>query len=386
MVLSMNKRNTNISGCVVLSYGLIESFKYYGFIEVLLANILGILLGLFSFFLVIKEKGIKRIRPLLLFLMFYSLFGFISHLINGNLDFPELFWPFFFLGFSTLLLNIDIPSTYARIGLYFFVLFSVYFLLIKGVYIYNLETSESRNYCSGYILSLYSIYLIIRIKEGFLSVPWMELLVTWLICILAMGRGGIISSTMLVILSAIYQFSNISRIKNAIRRIIPWLLLFILIIILFWDKVVSLYNYIMSFIEASMDFFEQRGVEAGGRGEFWGEYINKILSTPQSVLIAPEIGGTALLNDFSGNLHNSYLMLYARYGTLVFVVSIMLLFRGFFFLLHEKKYHLLLILFIICLRSFTDVLAFNGVMDITMYYFMFYPIYYKYSKKRIVYE
>ena len=360
---------------MVLCYSLIETMKYFGFIGTLHAARIGIVLGFLGMSYALLKKGITSLNAKIVsFWIAYTIMGLLSHFWNRNLDMPELLWPFFFLGIATLILNFNIPDNIVRISFYIFAVAAIKFIVVSGVNIYDLDTSESRNYSSAYMLSLFSLYLIARFQNGKKDVPWIESITTWFVCVISLGRGGIVSSTLMIVLFMFYQVRNISSFHIKSKNI-ALVIAVLFISVLFWsERIEAIYGVANNYIGRSMDFFEQRGMNSDSRNTIWGDYLMQVFSTPVSIVLSPTIGGTRALNTFSWNLHNSFLMLYARYSTFIFFIVFFLIIKGFTYLYFVRKNKLLSYTMIaILLRCCTDVVAFNGVLDITIYYFMFLP-------------
>lgn len=364
-----NKLDSVFPGIIIVLYGIIESAKYFQFITEDLANQTGVVLGTLGIVFIVIRKGLKTIKHEVLVFFIYTLGGLLSNLYNDNIDLKELLWPFFFWGIASLLNCFKINPIFGRLSYNIFAVSAIYNLLFVGGGYFSVETSESRNYCSAYLLSLLSIYIICKEKNGEKTIPFLEISLFLFISILSLGRGGIVSSILLLVLCSIYQIFHIKefRIKSMFIGI-----LVASIIIYGVLSSPGMYDYITGYIDYSTEFFEERGMNSS-RSDIWGQYINQIMSTPMSLFLAPPIAGTSLLNQYSFNLHNSFLMLYARYGTIVFLLITFLLFRA-FRSFYRKRAFLLLILFVtVCVRISTDVIAFNGVMDITVFFFIFYP-------------
>ncbi len=156
-------------------------------------------------------------------------------------------------------------------------------------------------------------------------------------------------------------------------------LMTVMVICFFWEP---LYHFLSVGLRAAVSFFVQRGLRSNARLGIWEDYGKQILSSPVHLLVAPKIGGTEWLSIYSSNLHNSYLMLYARYGLLVFLIVLFRIIASLKWYIKEKKWMICIVFVGILLRCFTDVICFNGVMDISLYYLMFSPFYNKISMGR----
>ena len=364
--------NNMIPNMVIVLFSIIETLKYFDFVSVENVNAFGVLMGVFSIMYIFFTKHVRRKSVVIIFFVLYTICGLLSCFINGNIDLQELLWPLFFMGISLILLETKPSSRAARIAFYIFSITAIIFIMSAGGKIYNLSTAESRNYCSVYALCFLSIYIITLAKEGSAKLPLLEVIVNMIVSMLSLGRGGIITSILLVVFTLWneykYFFDLVKNGKNKIK--LKTLMIFVLIcstIIAFSQS--DYCEAMLSYFIFSAEYFDERGLH-GSRGDIWEDYLDIIISTPLSILFAPKISGSNLLNMYSFNLHNSYLMLYARYGSIVFGWVIILLIKS---LKKFYKYNqmLLCITFVIMVRIFTDVVSFNGVMDVPLYFLLF---------------
>lgn len=363
---------------VVLLYGILETLKYVKIIPTMIVNIAGLGLGLLSLIYTYRKKRLKG--NYIIYFAIYTLMGLLSLIYNGNLDFQELAWPIFFAGIAVLLLAFNIDERFAIVPVYFFTLVMAYMFLRYGA-IYNLNLSESRNYSSAYLLSFYSIYLIVREKNNKDKIEIIPLVVVTACAFLSAGRGGMVSFLVLGVLLVLYRIlknKNLRKLRYVSIKQILFVLVILIIIILLIKTGILARIFIM--VENMLSLYIQKGFSSSSRNDIWREYIQKIVSTPVSVLFAPSIGGTTLLDTFHWNLHNSYLMLYARYGTIVCLIVLMKMLKAGMYYLRKRKWVLLIIMVTVFIRCYTDCIAFNGVMDITWYYLFFAPFYKKEMK------
>ena len=354
---------------VILLYGIIETLKYFTLIPVLLANGLGVVLGGCTFVYMSIKHGIKRQYRVIMFVTLYTLTGFMSYMYNGNIDLIELVWPVFFMGIAIALLNENVNYKIAAIPIYFFMIIMVYYLVRYGTIANGNYTSESRNYASIYSLSFFSIYMIAREQHNKKEIPWLTLLVVLLGSILANGRGGILVFGVMLFLMSVYGLVR-TRLFVSTKKICMLLFGCIALIVLSFGML----DYGNSFIKAmhtSVLMFKNKGFSSAGRIELIFDYAKQIFASLLNFILAPPISGTTMLDGFSWNLHNSFLMLYARYGLVMFVVILMLFIKIIKKRILQRKWIGLIVIVAIMLRMLTDVCSFNGVLDIPIYYYIF---------------
>lgn len=110
-------KNIATATTVVVLYVIIDLIRYFNIVTQLTGNVLYVLIGSFSILYSITKKGIDRQKSIVIFVLFYTLFGLIGILANGNINPQELLWPFAFIGIAMILLN-----------------FKTYFNVIKYLY------------------------------------------------------------------------------------------------------------------------------------------------------------------------------------------------------------------------------------------------------------
>ena len=355
---------------IVLVYGILETLKYLKIIPIMTVNILGCIMGALSFFYTFKKEGIYI--KYILFFIIYTTMGVLSFFYNGNIDFQELLWPLFFGGISLLIITFRIDERFAIVPVYFFAVMMLFMFLRYGS-IYDLSFSESRNYSSVYLLSFYSIYIIVREKQKKTNIEIVPLVVVMVCSFLSAGRGGMISFALFAALALLYSCAkNIGRVtKQSIKIHNLTIVLFVLIAIavLIYSGIIA---RVFEMIKNMLTYYLSKGMNSSSREAIWSDYLGQIVLSPMSFLFGPQIGGTYILEMFNWNLHNSYLMMYARYGTVVFIMIAILMVKSGVYVVKQKRWILLIVLITVFIRCFTDCIAFNGVMDITWYYLLFF--------------
>ena len=119
--------------------------------------------------------------------------------------------------------------------------------------------------------------------------------------------------------------------------------------------------------------FEKRGIQST-RLIIWRDYIKQAILNFGNFFFGAKIEGTSVLNQYHYNLHNSFLMLHAKYGILGFSMVVVLLIKTIGKLLHERNMYLLSPLLFVLFRMNFDYTNFNGILDIVMIYFLVYSL------------
>lgn len=349
----------------------INIIAYLKVVDTVEGQILFLLIGMLSFMYIIFKNSIYDQKSILLFLFFYTMNGMICFLFNNNMDIQELLWPIAFEGIAILLLNIKINYKISKIiyyGLSIFMLLKIYFVGDANY----INVSSSRNSVSAIILFYFCIYAISSYQNN-KRVTILPVAFGLVVSIMAVGRSGILSFILLLVLLIPLKYKDgYYKFSNPIKIII---MIFIVAIILIIG-----YKYLNDFFGNTIRNFTVHGLKSV-RVNIWTDYILKICSSPKYLIFGAPINGTYYLDLYSENLHNSFLMLHAKYG-IVIVISIIFLGLNslrYFYKTNNKIY--LITFFTVLFRMQFDYTNFNGWFDPIFFYYLFYPFYE--SKRKI---
>ena len=354
----------SVNDCVIkillILYLIITLLKFFAITTVLVGNILLVLIGSFSLFFCISKKGLKAQKPFIMYVLFYTLAGLLSWIYNGNMNLQELFWPLGFMSFGLLFLNFNISyKTSCFIYCAFCIL--VILTIFSGGGIASLNTHGSRNAIGMYVILFFSFCLIAAYQNK-ASVSLLLPVVGLLLCIMAIGRSGIISGFLMCFFFAIFKFE-----KGVGTRRKIWLLWLVPIIYLL--LFVFAYDRFSEFFDSAFLNYERRELESI-RMLIWSDYIYKVRSSFSNLLFGAEIADSFWLNAFSQNLHNSFFMLHAKYGILGFILTIYLIIKTLVILFKEKNVYLLIPFLLILFRMNFDYTNFNASLDTILIFYL----------------
>lgn len=358
----MKDMNTT-ANFILFLYFFIDMLRFFNVIPLTLGNILYVLLGSFSIIYSVVKKGIKAQIPMFSFMFFYMFFGTLGLLLNGNMDIQELLWPFAFMGLAMLFLNFKTNYKLSK-SIYYI---STYLFLIKIILsggVNNLNTASSRNTFGIMSLIYFTIYCIASNTSN-KKITIYPILLGFLVTIFAVGRSGILTFLILTILFSLLKYDGERyRIRNPIKS------LFILIIVLLFLFIT--YNLFEDFFSKMILNFQRRGLESI-RTNIWLDYFKKTITSVKYIFFGTPIKGTYLLDYFSHNLHNSFIMLHAKYGLIPLATVLILILRSAIYFIKTSNLLYLIILLTTIFRMQFDYTNFNAQLDIVLYYFMFFP-------------
>lgn len=294
------------------------------------------------------------------FLLVFVLVFFIQ-LFNATLT------PFVFYIISTPLLTLFVLNNkfntrLLKIPLYVSAtVFSVYFVqhrTLQGIY-----EAVSHNYVS--VVMIMNVVLInmieVRQKE---KVSIMPSIICLFFSLLAVGRSGILSSTLL--------FLNVLSARwLSFSKGVKWGV-FLLVFLPLIGLVVYNIELIVKFGEGLtvMEKFSERGIESNSRGIILNEYLSNM--SLENILLGYNYSNNYWFQHYGLNPHNSYIRLHHYFGALFFVVMFFIL-KNLFKLFKINRF-LAGCAFVILLRAFTDTLLFQYIYDFVLLSLLLIPI------------
>ena len=328
------------------------------FITLLVAGLLGL-------FQLTRQSSFNKRLVLYIYISIVSCL--VSYLLNGTNAYPlnMLIYAVFYMGIAVNLISHKQKLWYAKI------LFHIVSLSILAKFlIYKIPLQEimvdtesySFNFISVFVL-FYVLYYSICCIQNNKSIPFLVGVIFVVICLLAHGRGGIVTS--------VFYFLSLGFIgwKDKINQNKKWkkvlLLVLITVITLF-----ILYIYVSDFLTFQSIFarFYAKSVENEPRFLIWGTYIKECISGFSNLCF-----GADPIPVFppDGNLHNTFLQLHSRYGLIIAFTLIFSFYRLLIYATKEKHFYLLSVLMTLIIRAMTDKIAFHGFCEPLFYYFLF---------------
>ncbi|MBP5368799.1 MAG: hypothetical protein J6Z01_10145 [Bacteroidales bacterium] len=217
---------------------------------------------------------------------------------------------------------------------------------------YNFISVLALLYFGLYCLTLIKNNKPLSLKDGFLFL---------VVCCLAYGRGGIISALCFLGLLLVYKFYN-ARISANKKVLIGFLVL--LSIIFFHSLLLDRLSDYEIFGK-----FKKMGMESNGRADIWLKFINNSFSSFKDFIL----GANPAKIFTEGNLHNSYLQMYANFGFVFFISNVFITILILIYYSRKRSRNIwLLILFVtFIVRALLDRVCFRGHCEILYFYFIF---------------
>ena len=355
-----------LSGLVLICLGILQMIKYFALIPVTTANMLIVALGGISILLVLFRKGFTGANQSpIAFILIYSVCGVIGYVYNANMDMVELFWPVGYMFLGVFFLNFGIPLKVSKLVYYGVAAVFLVEIIVNGS-VNNLVASFSRNIISVYLLLFFSL-MIISCYQHNEKISFLPPILFFAVCFAAVGRGGALLGAIVLALFLLFDYSK-GRPRKRNIILLPVLLVALGLIIWLLSKVAP------DLIEGVLENFENRGVSSQ-RYLIWRDYIKKTFSSLANVLFGASISGTEYLNRYNENLHNSFLMLHAKYGILMLCAVIIMLIQSFRKFLRHRNYSCIVVFLLMFFRMNLDYTNFNDCLDVIMIVLLFYDHY-----------
>jgi hypothetical protein len=269
-------------------------------------------------------------------------------------------------GFSMILLR---KCVFSWSGYFVFYALASYFisLILLG---YSgdqaLKWSSSNNISVIMLISCISLYIILDFENR--EIDLIPAILTLIISIWGIGRGGIISSFILFFGLLFIKFKN-----KAIYLYLLFLTLIMLCVVIYiYSDFLIEYAINNNYLSNAAFRFIERGdefSESSARSDMWQNYFNNLdlqrLFFGANVEKDPWDSGVE--NSF--NYHNSFINLHLQTG-LVGLITIFFLFTA-LVNYYKKNKLLFLLLLVLITRSLTDTMIFFGRYDFIPFFFIF---------------
>ena len=137
-----------------------------------------------------------------------------------------------------------------------------------------------------------------------------------------------------------------------------------------FQTVVSSSGSFLKTIVVARDNFLSRGLESSGRVSIINEYIRSATSNIRYFIFGVPSTSSDIFIDFNSNFHNSYLRLHSNYGLLGFLLIMIMILVALINLIRKKSILHVALLLAFLVRISTDTIAFVGITDPLLFYFI----------------
>ncbi|MCC2597543.1 hypothetical protein LKR43_14490 [Pusillimonas sp. MFBS29] len=277
------------------------------------------------------------------------LFGVLCVYFGGNVPAYSLYIPIISSGLlGYLSLKYDKDNIILK-SLYYIIFVYAFFIMLMLLLGRDPDTiwRGSRNLGSQVFVvvgALFVIYLPIKISLKFWRLFFFMI---FFICVLLMGRSGIIASFLLLMAALLRNFTM--RLNLRTGMMLAFLLVLTSLLLFYFDVLLS---YLNSY--SNLDYLRAKGLEDSYRSamiaEFFQNYSLKVF------LFGIDLSKLPYISSFNNNPHNGFIALHARLGVLALVPYMLLALLG-IKLFSRKHYAAVLALVAMLIRFGTDSVA-----------------------------
>lgn len=310
------------------------------------------------YILIIKKMNYKS--KIVIAFIIYFIFGIITSLYTGNYRPQEFLIVIQYFGIGLILLKYTLNYKVVKMS---FFLYSAFFAIniVIGKHPDELFIGFSRNSISV-LMILHSILYYISMYQNKIKLSLYPAIVTVVFSFWAIGRSGILSSLLLLVIITVYiQMKNSSKNFKIIYLTMFLYIVYLVLVTFFYDEILS----------GAFQRTIRLGLFDPHRMMIITEYVNNIKNSLGSFFWGVSIYNNDIFSIYDYNLHNSYLRLHAFHGIFGTLIILTLILRSVVKYLKIKEYLYLGLLIVILLRMSTDIVAFHGPYDPLIYFFTF---------------
>lgn len=329
---------------VLLLYLFLTIFSFYA--PVSIKGILALLFMLIP--LLVSYKTYVNNKKLLLYICFFLFVFYSMRLLNFRFSLAG----FYLVSNIILAMHIYkskfnlklVKLSYALISSFYI------FLACSGLPLDSFFIGTSRNLISVILLVFVGVIYILeyKVKESYSFWPLLPLIA---ISILAVGRGGIICSVLLLLC---YFFSKL----NNRKRIFLFVCAVSVMTIFLWENIVTLYDNLFAKTR-----FAAEGLASDERDILFSIYMDNI--NLKTFFIGYDYYTDSFYRSLDYNAHNSYIRLHHFLG--IFSLPIVFLLILSLFKLFKRDFFLCSLFLVLLLRGYVDNIYFFDKYDFILY-------------------
>jgi hypothetical protein len=289
------------------------------------------------------------------FIGFLAACSIVNFFFSPNCRIQDLFLSMSYMGLALVPLYIKLSYKFYKLVLVSAITYfsALMYLDTDPNDVFNV----SRNFVSIFLLIIFGLHLISSIQND--KQPSLLLLFgCFFISVWAVGRGGILTFAVLVIL---YPLAVKLKLKYR---------LIILIFYVFGSLYV--FNFYGDYVlKIGFERFQSMGIQ-DSRTDINQDYINKSMNSFSNVFFGSQLMDIPSIAEVEGNPHNSFIRLHVYYGLFGFIFVIFILISTVIKLLIKSQYMLLYFMLALLIRSVTDSAAFHGPLDPLIFFCVFF--------------
>ena len=311
-----------------------------------------ILCAIFSMFVYRYVSGIT----VLLFLC-AAISGILNFIFIGNSTYTNLLYTLMSVFIALLFCTPCVSPRSLLYAMYFHAVMVAYCFARYGLHV-NIYLRSSNNYVSCNLLLPVTVYYSLLEWRGE-RIPKLPALIVFILSVLAMGRGGVFSSGILLAGVLFRSFKDFRPIHRAF---------------LVTGMVIG--TVVMIRMSSSLEIasrFNRNGMSDNGRFPIWMEYLHSVFKNDIYFWLGAKFKGLPLVTYHENNLHNSFLNIHAFNGALMLILLFCLSLYTVYYAIRRKRLIFLTCMASLFFRGLTDRLLWGATGTPFMLFFLMMP-------------
>lgn len=360
---SKTAKRSNVPDILFSCYFILYIVLQLSGIPRMFANGVQCVLGCIALLYVLQKHRDARCSSLIAIYCLASVTPFLcSMAFTGNTSIEDLLWIPTYAGISFLLLLDRVDYRVVR-TIFYLAAAVIAVEMMRGVDPNHIFEGASRNTVSAQMI-FFGVLLAIAQYRQVGTVPITAAAIVLMLSVYGEGRSGVmLGSAFSLVIFWHYLFfqRGLSVFKSLIVMASVALVAYLFSV------------YLSDSLNAIARRMDHRGMDSP-RYEIWGEYASLVVRSPASSILGASMRSSPLIASYSYNLHNSYLMLHAKFGLLYLTGFSALFLHSLYRLVKNRQLLMVALLSIAFARCFVDSLAFPGLYDVLFICFLFEPL------------
>lgn len=314
----------------------------------------------------------KKVEVVIFFLIGIS--GLMNKIFIDNISLNKHIYILMSIIIACFLLSSYVRSDFLKWAVYINTGIVCYRFWADGL-TQRMYISSSNNYVSVYMIFISVIYYAIA-EHRKDRISLFPAIMTFVVCLLGKGRGGILASLIMLVGSYIY-ISNEHNSARWIRRVMIYGMVLSVICLLIYMA----FNFELFEDYQIFGHFKTSGMRSSGRFTIWLDYISYAFSDVYYFMFGADVNVVPSTLRHGGNPHNSFLDIHALHGFLTFCVMLYMALYSMRYAYVNKQWLYLLCFSILLLRGFTDRVFWGSAGTPIFFFFLLIPYHWKYVSR-----
>ena len=289
--------------------------------------------------------------------------GLINHKYVGNTLISNQIIIIIYIFASLLLADARLDEKVVRFAVYMNIAVIMFRFMTVGMF-QRVYLASSNNFISVNLLLPAVVYYTLVEKRN-LPLELYTAFFVWCTCLLGLGRGGILCSSLLL---AGLWYIKYKEGKTTKKLLITCLVLMIVTALI---PVIPVLVSRFSTLEV-FSMFQEKGLESNSRENIWQNYLKQAKKSPFNMIFGGDNSHTIAMLQFNGNTHNTFLNIHVHNGIIPLLMILVMSAKNLVLSVKHHKWIYCLCLAVILLRGFTDMIFWLNLGTPVLFYLLFY--------------